>query len=378
MRGSRCRWDQLRGGVFCHNLTIPSNLHSNIQSMQVTHSPHCLVNEIFAPVICPYLRCSNHRRPRDGFFVRFGSYRVRNKPSAIPRFRCRACGRTFSRQTFRADYRLKLTQITGRLWWLLVSGVSLRQAGRILQLSRSTVSDRLRRFGGHSRLLHARFIRSVNLCGSFHLDEIETFEHHRIHKPLTVAVLMHSHSFLLLSSPVGTLRTRASKESWTKQRRTAFESSHGRRLNESNHVVSTCLKALDSITAHRSIELWTDEKPSYAALLKHTRQKRRIEHHTIRSTLPRTTSNPLFPINHMENMLRYGISRLIRQSFLASKKKEMLDAHLSLHRVWWNLCRLKTNRSRSTPAMACGVSSRQLAPEELFAWRQDMEFRQQI
>ena len=67
--------------------------------------------------------------------MRKGSYRAKCRPHPIPRFECRACGRTFSRQTFRMDYRDHRPDLNARLLQLLASGIGLRQSSRNLGLS---------------------------------------------------------------------------------------------------------------------------------------------------------------------------------------------------------------------------------------------------
>jgi hypothetical protein len=51
--------------------------------------------------------CRFHRSPHPRFFTRHGHYQPRCRDHPVQRFRCRCCRRTFSRQSFRADYRHK-------------------------------------------------------------------------------------------------------------------------------------------------------------------------------------------------------------------------------------------------------------------------------
>jgi hypothetical protein len=325
---------------------------------------------MFVPLFCPNRTCAFHAAPAPRFFTRHGSYKPCCRAVAVPRFRCRKCLRTFSRQTFRADYRLKKPWLTVPLWERFVSGTSLRQCARMLRIARRTVEDRLVRFGRHAARLHGRLLAWFAARGRVQLDELETYEHHRILKPLTVAVLLHEGSWFLIDQAVGLLRSRASASARSKARRARFEAEEGRRRNGSREVVRRVLTTLRNSCARGGPRptLVSDEKGSYVGAVRDLFGVRGLRHERVSGELPRTTWNPLFGINHMEAMLRYGMSRLIRDTFCGSKKGSHLAHHLALHRVWWNCWRWQTNRSRRTPAMAAGVLGRRLEMEELFGW----------
>ena len=112
----------------------------------------------------------------------------------------------------------------------------------------------------------------------------------------------------------------------------------------------------------------TDEKHLYSFLLKQLDLP--ILHLTTRSTDPRTTSNPLFPINHTLAMMRDGISRLVRRTWAGSKVKQRLTLHMGIYVSWRNYVRRRFNRdgAEESPAMLVGLQPRALRMEELFGW----------
>ena len=91
---------------------------------------------MFHPPFCPYRSCREHRTPSVRFFVRKGFYRPLCRAHPVPRFRCRACGRGFSRQTFRADFRDHRPDLNAKLFLSIATGLGLRQTARYLGLSR--------------------------------------------------------------------------------------------------------------------------------------------------------------------------------------------------------------------------------------------------
>ncbi|HZI94163.1 MAG TPA: hypothetical protein VFE84_07950, partial [Patescibacteria group bacterium] len=85
-----------------------------------------------------------------GFARRHGRYFSAALGRSIPRFRCKACRRTFSYCTFRYSYRQKKPHLDAAVMRLLCSGVSLRGAARLLEVNRKTVPRKLERLGRHS------------------------------------------------------------------------------------------------------------------------------------------------------------------------------------------------------------------------------------
>jgi transposase-like protein len=110
----------------------------------------------FVPPFCPRRSCSEHLRSTPGYrFHRWGSYSTRQQKD-IPRFRCLACKKTFSRQTFSTTYFLKRRALLPAIAAGLVAGSAHRQISRSLECAPTTVSRMSARLGRHAMLLHAR------------------------------------------------------------------------------------------------------------------------------------------------------------------------------------------------------------------------------
>ena len=87
--------------------------------------------------------------------------------------------------------------------------------------------------------------------------------------------------------------------------------------------------------------------------------------------MPRTRSNPLFPINHTEAMARDLMGRLRRRSWLASKKRRYLDLGLQIFMAYRNLVRRRFNWDEESPAELLGFAPRRIRESEALSWRQD-------
>jgi len=292
----------------------------------------------------------------------------------VPRFTCLECRRTFSSQSFRLDYRLRKPKLHLALFKDFVSKCTMRQSARTLGCTRRTVAHRLALLGAHCREFHAdvleRARRAGGIGGVFQLDELETFEHSRRLRPLTVPVLVERKSYFVLHAACAPLPVRGGLSAAYCRRKAAEEERHGKRKSGSVVVVRESFECLARV--HRCqgpVMVQTDRKTSYMTSLARIFGGR-LRHERHSSKAPRTHGNPLFPINHTLAMMRDGVSRLVRRSWAAAKLRQRLATHLWIWIAYRNYVRGITNRARhTTPAMALGVDGKKWEYRELLAWR---------
>ena len=327
---------------------------------------------MFVPPRCPFPDCVQHRSPGGRFYYRYGYFHPACRPHPVQRYLCRTCRRTFSRQTFRMDYRDHRPDLNPRLYRLLNSGVGLRQSARILRLGRTCTEQKFHKLAAHCRDLNLNLRGRLRKGHSFQFDEFETFEGRRNTRPLTVPVLIERDSRFVLWAESAPLRPRGRM---TRARRRAMardEERFGRRVDHSIRAIrNTLRKGAECAVDLPFILLETDEKKSYPGHARRAFPGKRIEHRTTSSKVPRRRWNPLFPINHTEARLRDLVGRLRRRSWLASKKRKYLDLHLHLHMTWVNYHRPRFNRDERSPAEILGWVPRRLTAGEVLGWRQD-------
>lgn len=327
---------------------------------------------MFTPPFCPYRRCPHNGDPPSGFCVRFGSYRAACRAHPIQRFRCRSCRRTFSRQTFRADYKDHRPDLNHRLFLLLASGAGLRQAARVLGLSRRCTELKFHKIARHLRRLNLSLRRPLAGRRQLHFDEFETFEGERTSRPLSIPMLIDSETRYIMWAESAPIRPRGEL---TQRRRRAIarsERRHGKRQDLSHRACRRTL-ARGAALSSSEVGLSTDEKPSYPRLARAAFGSRLREHRRTNSRLVRNTFNPLFPINHEEAMARDLMGRLRRRSWLASKDRRYLDLGLQLHMAFRNLVRRRFNQDSQSPAQLLGFAPRRLSAREVLSWRQEWE-----
>jgi len=270
------------------------------------------------------------------------------------------------------DYRDHRPDLNARLFQLLASGVGLRQCSRNLRLSLRCAELKFRKIARHLRRLNLNLRGPLSEGASFQLDEFETYEECRNTRPLSVPVLIETKSRFLVWAEAATIRPRG-KMSPARRRRLAEEETRlGRRRDHSRRSVRRTLeRAAEIATALSRVLLETDRKASYSSLARAAFGKERLVHSTTSSRLPRTVSNPLFPINHTEAMARDLTGRLRRESWLASKKRRYLDLGLQLFLAWRNYVRRRFNFDEASPAQMLGFVPRRMQESELLSWRQD-------
>jgi len=254
---------------------------------------------------------------------------------------------------------------------MLVSGTGLRQAARMLRLDIHAVQEKFRKIARTCRWLHRNLGAQLPPGRIYVLDEEETFEKASI-RPLTMPVLMDKESYLVVATAVGSIRRLAQPGTRRRRRQDRAEAAAGRRRDRSRRCVRAVLRNLRSRVASGSIELLSDEKPSYRQLGSEVFGSS-FRHSTTASTLARGTFNPLFPINMTLAMTRDNCGRLRRRSWLVTEKRRCLQFHLHLFTAFRNYVRRRHNKDESheTPAFFLGWLPRALRVSEVLGWRQD-------
>jgi len=327
----------------------------------------------FIPPRCPYPECILHRTPEDGFFCRKGSYRPKCRPHPVPRFRCNGCLRTFSRQSFRMDYRDHRPDLNPRLAALLSSGLGLRQTARLLHLSPRCLELKFRKVARHLHLLHRSLRAHARLENpSFLLDEMETFETERSTGSLTIPVVIHERSMFVIAADCGPIPPSGTMTASRRARIQAKARANGRRPNRSRQVVRRVLaRAACLCQGTPQVYLGTDQKKTYPRLAREAFGKERLVLQQHSSKLPRTSRNPLFRINLTNAILRDLNGRLRRRSWLVSKKRYFLRLQLALATCYRNYQRKRFNRDHRTPGMVLGIVKEPLSWEQMLSDRQD-------
>ena len=338
---------------------------------------------MFEPPRCPNRDCRQFAAPTQRFFTRQGFFHPKCRAHPVPRFRCRTCGRGFSRQTFRADYCDHKPHVNAQVVKLLTHGNSFRGTARLVGLSRRCLELKARKISRNARWLDHNLKRRAAQLGlasrgvmRVHFDEFETFEERRRTRPVTIAVAIESRTRFHFAAVAAPIRPRGKM---TPERLQAVEEDElrfGPRRTRSRAACKVALRRAAQVAPNATaIVLSTDKKRSYVPISKWAFKGKTIAHRQTSSKLPRGRRNPLFAINNEEGELREKLSRLRRESWLVTKRRKYLNLHLALYSAWRNWVRQRTNRDKRSPGMILGYAPRRLRHEEVVAWRQDWAMR---
>jgi len=209
------------------------------------------------------------------------------------------------------------------------------------------------------------------LSGSFQLDELETFETHRLVRPVTVPVLIEKSSYFVLHAEAAPMGSRGRLHPAAQKKKEADETLYGKRKSGSRKAVKSTLELLNTmIGPTRFLDIQTDRKSTYRSLVHLIFGTRLGSHVRESSRRRRDYGNILFPINHTLAMMRDGISRLVRRSWGASKLRHRLEDHMAIWVAYRNYVRgITVVTPEVTPAMALGVVMRSVSRREILAWR---------
>ena len=283
---------------------------------------------------CPGCAARDVRGRR--FYRRHGFYRTGWNGRYVPRYRCLACGRTFSPQTFRSTYRQHRPDANAMILKLYCSGMTQRRMAKVLALNRKTIVRKFLYLAALAKQAHAEWLCLKNDARLVQFDEMETFEHTKL-KPVTIALAVQAASGAIVAA-------RAEPIAYKGPLAPVAFRKYGPRADRGALAIQAVLETVRS-SSRSDLVLVTDDSPKYP-----TRVRRLLPDATHRATrrVPpvlarrrRNPDDPLFALNVTAAKLRSDLSRLSRKTWVTTKKLSRLQAHLDLYVAWNNGYRLK-------------------------------------
>ena len=286
---------------------------------------------------CPDPECTRKNSgPKTIGIVRKGIYFRRSDGQRIPRYRCRACGKSFSSGTLLPCYRQKKRRLNHPLQLLLNSGVSQRRAAILLRVTRKTVVRKFRFLAEQARIEHEQWLNTLEARSltSVQFDDLETSEHTKC-KPLSVALAVEPKSRKILGFQVSTMPAKGHLS------RVAFRK-YGPREDRRSEGWNALFESLKPVVSPAAVWL-SDENPHYPRHLR--RHHPDASHRTTpgrrgciagQGELKKIGFDPLFSLNHTCAMLRANLNRLFRRTWCTTKTRQGLIDHLSLYVSYHN------------------------------------------
>ena len=336
----------------------------------------------FRPQFCPWRDCAEHLRREPGYrFHRHAAYATQRR-KRVARFRCLACRRTFSTQTFSVTYYRKRPELLRHVAAGIVAGSALRQIARSLDCSKTTVCGIAARLGRHAMLLHARSLESLRgkLEEGVAFDHFETFEFTQDY-PFGVGTAVGSRSwFVYALDPAPHGRTgRRSDAQARRLRARPKRASRGRYAGSTRRTLDLLVELA---SRSKTLELTSDGHPDYVRALRLHPQRHRVRlrafpnpsrgvRGTKRSSAAVARDRAMFPVDLLHKILRHTLAHHRRQTIAFTRRLNAAMERLSLAAVWRNFVKARSERkSRSpTPAQSLGLT------ESRWSWKRVLSKR---
>lgn len=330
----------------------------------------------FQPPHCPNPKCTFHQPRPDWRFVRHGHHRRQRDGRRVQDYRCKHCGRSFCAAAFSTAYWLKRPALLIPVATLITEGAGIRQAARALGVSPSTVARLVGRLGRHCLLLHRTLIHEAAIDEPLVIDGFESFEYSQFF-PFHANLAVGARSWFLYHFTDSPLRRKGTMTRGQRRKRAHLEATVGRPNPKAVELgIASLLRPLLPRVATSPLRLHSDDHPAYRRALRRLRREGlttpAITHHITSSKLRRTQSNPLFPVNLADLLLRHGSANHRRETIAFSKRRQAALERLAVFTVWRNYVkkrREKEPRPGETAAMSAGILPHPLT------WRQTLKRR---
>jgi transposase-like protein len=318
------------------------------------------------PPFCPTPQCDSRRNPQPWRFKKKGFFLRDLKPQRIQRYLCLHCRRNFSSQTFATDYWLRRGDLLEPVFHRLVSCSGLRQIARESGVSHSTIRRLGERLGRHCLLFHETLRPKEVPTEPLVLDGFRTFEHSQ-YWPMDLNLLIGTSHFVYGFNDAELRRSGTMRPS-QRAKRQALEERFGRPDPQAaRKQVEELLGRIVPQGAEATIR--SDEHQAYPLAMKGLRD-RRFHHDATSSKLARTTSNPLFPVNLADLLLRHSSANHKRETIAFSKRRQGALYRAAIWTVWRNYIKSRSeNRRDAPPATELGLIERALSVSGILAKR---------
>jgi len=299
---------------------------------------------MFQPPFCPHRDCDAHyHRPQDQWWEQRGSYQTRLFGS-VTRYRCKLCGRQFSRQSFSIDYYAKRRLSYPRLMGELCSCSSIRALGRNHRVGRKTIENKIMRLTRQALALQLLALEHVDLQEHLVVDGLESFWGSQ-YFPNNLHVAVGADSQFVYGWNGVTIRRSGRMRESQRSRREELERCYRadpQGVKWSFRSIAQLCARLMADSSHHELALRTDEHQSYppalASLAQWERlvQSRGVTHLRYSSRLPRTVGNPLFAVNYIDRECRKDMAEHVRETTRFARSAHTSMERLSLYLVAHN------------------------------------------
>lgn len=319
---------------------------------------------------CPNPQCEYHQEAPAGerWYREKGKYYTKSR-GIIKRYLCKACGKSFSSQTYHTSYFLKKPERFEEVLSRLVGGESLRAMSRAMGCSISLLSNRIDRLGRQGLALHSRFLKKQQRCEDICIDGFVSFDRSQ-YFPSEIPIAVGADSqFIIDASHCNRRRSGKQTPEQSAKSKVLYASTRmekGGIMRSFREVLDTAL-GVQPPEQYRPFILRTDEKPDYARVIYshpqfiYQTESNRFVFWRTPSWLPRNHTNPLFSSNYTEREIRKDQANHHRESVCFNRDSANGMMRLWTYLVWHNYLKpyrinCKHGKQPTSHAAARGIS----------------------
>jgi transposase-like protein len=341
--------------------------------------------EQFVPPFCPRPECTQHRVEPGAFcFSRLrATYQRKCDGRVVVRFRCRACRRGFSQQSFAASYYLKRPELTVPIAQGIVNGAAHRQIARVVGCAPSTVTKRVARLGRHAELLQAICLTAVPTIGEpLNYDDFETFTGTQYH-PCGLGTTVGHHSWFLYGVGFAPHRRAGHLSPAQRRRQEHWDRRSARRIRDPYALA--LLRQFDLLLPKledKTLILMSDDMKAYARAIRRHPRGGEVRHRVFPNPKrgpkgsPRTPEalardRAMYPIDALHRFFRHSVKGHARETIAFGRRTEAQLERAHLFAVFRNLLKRRSERRPGsiTPAMWIGIADTPWTWDRVFAQR---------
>jgi hypothetical protein len=266
------------------------------------------------------------------WYLRFGRFHTRARGS-IQRFRCSACGKTCSTQTFSIHY---WTHSTNDLAWLLgylATCSGMRQTGRVAGVTHRVIQNRCRRLARNALALMDCALEELDLRENLAMDGFESFTRNQYH-PNNITHITGSRSQFIYAAVHTLFRRKGSMTEEQKRHRTLIDavwSPPRSILADTSELLTSLAPAIDAACARltagaQPVILDTDKHSAYpkavasVPALAARLAEGSLFHRRTPSRKARTRKNPLFAVNYVDRQMRSCMAEYVRETIRQARE----------------------------------------------------------
>ena len=295
-----------------------------------------------------------------------GTFKRAKPPFTVQRFRCLACRRSFSRQTFRSTYWLRRPELQRKIFMLTVNGMANCQIARVLGCAPSTVDNQLSRLGRLCLLFHRHLPLETSPAVDIVADGLVSFEYSQ-YFPFEHLIAVEKDTSFIRHFTDAPLRRSGRMTERQKIRRAELEAELGK---PDSKAVEKAMREVFQVSLDEASKaiVRTDKHKAYPRALRGLNCE--IEHRTTDSRRHRDRHNEMFEINSLDRFLRHSSANHTRETLAYSKRRQCASERLAIFTVWKNCIKMRWERgSRSTAAMLKGLLDRPLTVRDVLRER---------